>query len=133
MSASIAAVVRFGFRPGQVVREIGHGTDADEPFRAEVEAVTGTAMTGGSTLRAPDILLVWWRGADGDLEDRLLSCAEAMAPRTRLWLLTPTAVRPGHLDGDRVAEATARAGLAIIGRVEVSGDWTAVGMRLPDR
>lgn len=133
MSASIAVVVRFGFRPGQVVREVGYGTDADEPFRAEVEAVTGAAMTGSSTLSAPDILLVWWRAADGDLEDRLLSCAEAMAPRTRLWLLTPTAARPGHLDGRLVAEAAARAGLATVGRVEVSGDWNAVGMRLPDR
>ncbi|MEV0355771.1 DUF3052 family protein [Nocardia sp. NPDC050697] len=133
MSASIAVVVRFGFRPGQVVRELGHGTDADEPFRAEVEAVTGTALTGGSTLSAPDILLVWWRAADGDLEDRLLSCAEAMAPRTRLWLLTPAAVRPGHLDGHRVVRATARSGLVIVGRGEVSGDWNAVGLRLPDR
>ncbi|MGH3269426.1 MAG: DUF3052 domain-containing protein, partial [Trebonia sp.] len=76
-----------------------------------------------------DVVLMWWRGEDGgDLVDALVDASTMLADGGYIWLLTPKAGRPGHVEPSDIGEAAPTAGLAQTSSVSAGRDWS--GSRL---
>lgn len=119
-----SAATRLGFRPGQVVQELGWDSDADDALRILIEdAVEGELIE--EAVEAVDVVVLWWREDDGDLVDGLVDALTDLADTGDIWLMTPKVGRAGYVDAADVAEAAVTAGLSQTITVTVSDDWAA--------
>jgi hypothetical protein len=121
---------RLGIKTGQVVQELGYDTDCDEQLRAAIMAIEGVELVDEDYDDVVDVVLMWFRGEDdgGDLVDALVDASTMLADGGYIWLLTPKAGRPGHVEPSDIGEAAPTAGLAQTSSVSAGRDWS--GSRL---
>jgi len=122
---------RLGLSPGQVVQELGYDDDADESLRAAVAAHTGNALVDEDHEEVVDVVLLWWRDDDGDLVDALVDSLISLDDGGVVWLLTPKAGRPGHVEPGDIGDAAPTAGLHQTSSISAANDWS--GTRLVTR
>ncbi len=120
---------RLGIKPGQVVQELGYDTDCDEQLRQAITAVDGVQLVDEDYDEdVVDVVLMWFRDDDGDLVDALVDALGPLGDGGYIWLLTPKAGRPGHVEPSDIGEAAPTAGLAQTSSVSAARDWS--GSRL---
>jgi hypothetical protein len=119
---------RLGVKPGQVVQELGYDTDCDEQLRQAITAVEGVELVDEDYDDVVDVVLMWFREDDGDLVDALVDALAPLGDGGYIWLLTPKAGRPGHVEPSDIGEAAPTAGLAQTSSVSAAKDWS--GSRL---
>ncbi len=107
-----AVAVRLGLKAGDVVGEIGYDDDIDHDLREAVEGIIGSELLDEDADDVLDAVILWWRGADGDLTDALVDAITLLADTGVIWLLTPKTGRDGYVEPSDIAEATRTAGLA---------------------
>ncbi len=118
---------RLGIHHDQVVQELGWDDDSDDDIRAEVEDACGSDLLDEDADEVVDVVLLWWRDADGDLVDRLMDAIAPLAEDGVIWVLTPKTGKPGHVLPAEIAEAAPTAGLMQTSSANL-GDW--IGSRL---
>ena len=119
---------RLGIKPGHVVQEIGYDDDCDEQLRAAITAIDDVELVDEDYDGVVDVVLMWFREEDGDLVDALVDALTPLADGGYIWLLTPKAGRPGHVEPSDIGEAAPTAGLAQTSSVSAARDWS--GSRL---
>ena len=120
---------RLGIKPSQVVQEIGYDeTDCDEELRDAITEIEGVELVDEDYDDVVDVVLMWWREDDGDLVDALVDALTPLADGGYIWLLTPKAGRPGHVEPSDIGEAAPTAGLSQTSSVSAGRDWS--GSRL---
>lgn len=126
-----ALAARLGIRSGQLVQEIGYDDDCDESLREAIETTTGTDLVGDDVDDVVDAVLLWWREGDGDLVDALVDALVSLADGGVVWLLTPKAGRPGHVEPSDIGDAAPTAGLSATSTVAAATDWTGTRLVAP--
>lgn len=121
---------RLGIKPGQVVSEIGYDSDVDEALRAGVTQLAGQ-MVGEDADDVVDLVLLWWRDGDGDLVDALVDALTPLSAGGVIWVLSPKAGRPGHVEPSEISESAPPAGLTQTSSISAGRDWS--GARLVAR
>src|SRR3984885_3659124 len=119
---------RLGIKPGPEVQELGYDTDSDEQLRQAITAVEGVELVDEDYEDVVDVVLMWFRDDDGDLVDALVDALAPLGDGGYIWLLTPKAGRPGHVEPSDIGEAAPTAGLAQTSSVSAARDWS--GSRL---
>ena len=119
---------RLGIKPGQVVQEIGYDADCDDELRDAITEIEGVELVDEDYEDVVDVVLMWWREDDGDLVDALVDAISPLAYGGYIWLLTPKAGRPGHVEPSDIAEAAPTAGLSQTSTVSAGRGWS--GSRL---
>jgi DUF3052 family protein len=122
---------RLGFKPGQVVQEIGYDDDCDEELRSSVETVTGSELVDEDYEDVVDVVMLWWRDEDGDLVDGLVEARTALADGGHIWLLTPKAGRDGHVEPSDIGESAPTAGLSQTSSISAAQDWSGTRLVAP--
>jgi hypothetical protein len=121
----------MGFRPGQVVQELGWDEDCDDDIRLAVEAATGNELVDDDHDDVADAVLLWWRDGDGDLVDALVDALTDLGEGGHVWLLTPKVGREGYVEPSDVADAAPTAGLTTTSTVPLTGRWSAIKLVAP--
>jgi hypothetical protein len=122
---------RLGIKPGQVVQEIGYDDDSDEELRDAIAAVEGVELVGEDYDDVVDVVLMWYRDGDGDLVDALVDALTPLADGGYIWLLTPKAGRPDHVEPSDIGEAAPTAGLSQTSSVSAARDWSGTRLVAP--
>jgi hypothetical protein len=130
-SLDTQAASKLGFAAGQVVQEIGYDEDSDEALRVAIESLTGSELVDEDYEDVVDAVLLWYREDDGDLVDVLVDALTALADGGHIWLLTPKAGRPGHIEPSDIGEAAPTAGLSQTSSVSASRDWAGTRLVAP--
>jgi len=116
---------RMGFEPGFLVLESGYGQDCDEALRQEIIAVTGNQFIAGPAQEVVDGVILWWREGDSDLVDELVDALTFLTENGPIWLLTPKAGRPNHVEPSDIQDAAPTAGLSQTSSFAAAPDWSA--------
>jgi hypothetical protein len=119
---------RLGIKPGQVVQEIGYDDDCDAQLRDAITAIEDVELVDEDFDGVVDVVLMWFREEDGDLVEALIDGLTPLAGGGYIWLLTPKAGRPGHVEPSDIGEAAPAAGLSQTSSVSAARDWS--GSRL---
>ena len=119
---------RLGIKPGQVVQEIGYDDDCDEQLRDAITAIEDVELVDEDYDGVVDVVLMWFREEDGDLVEALIDGLTPLTGGGYIWLLTPKAGRPGHVEPSDIGEAAPAAGLSQTSSVSAARDWS--GSRL---
>jgi hypothetical protein len=122
---------RLGIKPSQVVQEIGYDDDCDEELRSSIEAVSESELVDEDYDDVVDVVLLWWRDDDGDLVDALVDALGPLTDHGVIWLLTPKAARPGHVEPSDVSEAAPTAGLQQTSSISAGRDWNGARLVAP--
>ncbi|RAY10950.1 DUF3052 domain-containing protein [Actinomadura craniellae] len=122
---------RLGFKPNQVVQEIGYDDDCDEELRESIEAVTSGELVDEDYEDVVDVVVLWWRDEDGDLVDGLVDARTGLADGGHIWLLTPKAGRDGHVEPSDVGEAAPTAGLSQTSSLSAAPEWSGTRLVAP--
>ncbi len=125
MSTSRLGTEKMGLVPGELILEIGGGSDADQSLRASIEAITGTSIIEDETNEVVDAVIIWWREGDGELEDELVDALTYLSEAGSIWVLTPKAGRDGHVEPSDIQDAAPNVGLSQTSTFAVASDWTA--------
>ena len=123
--------MRMGFAAGELVLEVGYGSDCDDVLRSEIVAITGTQLLEGVTTEVVDAVIVWWRDGDGDLVDELMDALTYLTETGPIWVLTPKLGRDGHVESSDIQDAAPIAGLSQTSTIALAQDWA--GTRLVAR
>jgi hypothetical protein len=123
--------MRMGFAAGELVLEVGYGSDCDDVLRSEIVAITGTQLLEGETTEVVDAVIVWWRDGDGDLVDELMDALRYLTETGPIWVLTPKLGRDGHVESSDIQDAAPIAGLSQTSTIALAQDWA--GTRLVAR
>lgn len=115
----------MGFEPGELVLEIGRGSDSDDSLRSAIATIVGSPLIEENTSEVVDAVIIWWREDDGDLEDELVDALTYLTETGPVWLLTPKAGRDGHVEPSDIQSAAPNAGLSQTSTISVAADWTA--------
>jgi hypothetical protein len=115
----------MGFEPGELVLEIGRGSDSDDGLRSAISSIVGSPLIEESTTEVVDAVIIWWREDDGDLEDELVDALTYLTETGPVWLLTPKAGRDGHVEPSDIQSAAPNAGLSQTSTMSVAPDWNA--------
>ncbi len=115
----------MGFEPGELVLEVGGGSDVDQSLRESIVADTGNALIEDETNEVVDAVIIWWRDGDGDLEDELVDALTYLSESGSIWVLTPKAGREGHVEPSDIQDAAPNVGLSQTSTFSVATDWTA--------
>jgi hypothetical protein len=124
---------RLGIKPGQVVQEIGYDDDCDEQLRSAITKIDGVELVEEDYDDVVDVVLLWWRDGDGDLVDSLVDALTPLADGGYIWLLTPKAGRPGHVEPSDIGEAAPTAGLSQTSSVSAAVTGRGHGWSHPRR
>jgi len=116
---------RLGFTQGDLLLEVGYGSDVDEALRADIEKLTGTSLLASDAQEVVDGVIMWWRDGDGDLVDDLVDALTYLTENGPIWLLTPKTGRPGHVEPSDIQDAAPTAGLSQTQTLPIAADWTA--------
>ena len=122
---------RLGLRAGQIVQELGYDDDCDDRLRSAVESRVGSQLVDEDYDDVVDTVLLWWRDDDGDLVDALVDALISLGDGGVVWLLTPKAGRPGHVEPGDIGDAAPTAGLHQTSSISAAPDWS--GTRLVTR
>lgn len=122
---------RLGFRPGQVVQELGWDEDTDDDLRIDIEDLTGGELLDQGAGDVADVVLQWWRDDDGDLTDALVDSLGDLAPGGVVWLLTPKVGRDGAVEASDIADAALTAGLSTTTTVSAGEEWAGTKLVAP--
>jgi hypothetical protein len=123
--------MRMGFAAGELVLEVGYGSDSDDVLRSEIVAITGTQLLEGETTEVVDAVILWWREGDGDLVDELMDALTYLTETGPIWVLTPKLGRDGHVESSDIQDAAPIAGLSQTSTIALAQDWA--GTRLVAR
>ena len=115
----------MGLEPGDLVLEIGYGSDCDDSLRSAITAITGTEFIEDQSNEVVDAAIIWWRDGDGELEDELVDALTFLSESGSIWILTPKAGRAGHVEPSDIQDAAPNAGLSQTSTLAVAADWTA--------
>jgi hypothetical protein len=121
---------RFGIEPGMVVMEMGYDDDVDTDLRDALTDRCGE-LVDEDTDEVVDAVLLWYRDGDGDLVDLLVDALHPLAGNGVVWLLTPKAGRPGHVEPSEVSESAPTAGLQQTSTVNAGKDWSGARLVVP--
>jgi hypothetical protein len=121
----------MGFAAGELILEVGYGSDCDDVLRSEIVAITGTQLLEGETTEVVDAVILWWRDGDGDLVDELMDALTYLTETGPIWVLTPKLGRDGHVESSDIQDAAPIAGLSQTSTIALAQDWT--GTRLVAR
>lgn len=116
---------RLGFEPGFLILESGYGPDCDQNLRTEIVALTGNELLQGEAHEVVDAVLLWWRDGDADLVDELVDVLAYLSESGPIWVLTPKAGRPNHVEPSDIQDAAPTAGLSQTSSFAVAPDWSA--------
>lgn len=122
---------KLGVGPGAVVQEIGWDDDCDEDLRRLIAERTGQELVDQDYDDVVDAVMMWWREGDGDLVDALVDALAPLADHGVIWLLTPKAARPGHVEPSDVSEAAPTAGLQQTSSISAGRDWNGARLVAP--
>jgi hypothetical protein len=120
---------RFGIEPGMVVMEMGYDDDVDQELRDALTERCGD-LVDEDTDEVVDAVLVWYREDDGDLFELLVDALGPLADNGVVWLLTPKAGRPGHVEPSEITESAPSAGLQQTSTINAGKDWGAARLVL---
>jgi hypothetical protein len=123
--------MRMGFAAGELILEVGYGSDCDDVLRSEIIAITGTQLLEGETTEVVDAVILWWRDGDGDLVDELMDALTYLTETGPIWVLTPKLGRDGHVESSDIQDAAPIAGLSQTSTIALAQDWA--GTRLVAR
>jgi hypothetical protein len=123
--------MRMGFAAGELILEVGYGSDCDDVLRSEIVAITGTQLLEGEATEVVDAVILWWRDGDGDLVDELMDALTYLTETGPIWVLTPKLGREGHVESSDIQDAAPIAGLSQTSTIALAQDWT--GTRLVAR
>ena len=123
--------MRMGFAAGELILEVGYGSDCDDVLRSEIVAITGTQLLEGETTQVVDAVILWWRDGDGDLVDELMDALTYLTETGPIWVLTPKLGRDGHVESSDIQDAAPIAGLSQTSTIALALDWA--GTRLVAR
>ncbi len=135
-AASRGLAERLGVEPGTVVQVVGadstEGAAVDQSLLDDVAARAGTELilTDDSD-EVVDVVLLWWREDDGDLVDALVDSLTNLADSGVVWLLTPKAGRPGHVEPSDIDEAAPTAGLSSTRSTSAAPEWSGTRLVSP--
>ena len=115
----------MGFEKGQLVLEVGHGSDSDESLRSEITKLIGAPLIENETNEVVDSVLIWFREDDGDLADELVDALTYLSEIGPIWVLTPKVGRNGHVHPSDIQDAANTAGLSQTSTIAVAPNWTA--------
>jgi hypothetical protein len=115
----------MGLRPGELVLELGGGSDSDQSLRAKIAGITGTELIENQTDEVVDAVIIWWRDGDGDLEDELVDALTYLSESGAVWVLTPKAGRDGHVEPSDIQDAAPNVGLSQTSTFAIASDWSA--------
>ena len=121
---------RFGIEPGMVVMEMGYDDDVDEDLRDTLIDRCGE-LVDEDTDEVVDAVLLWWRDGDGDLVETLIDALGPLTDNGVVWLLTPKAGRPGHVEPSEITESAPTAGLQQTSTMSVGRDWAGARLVSP--
>lgn len=121
---------RFGIDPGMVVMEMGYDDDVDQDLRDALIDRCGE-LVDEDTDEVVDAVLVWYRDGDGDLFELLVDALGPLAENGVVWLLTPKAGRPGHVEPSEISESAPTAGLQQTSTINAGKDWSGARLVLP--
>ena len=116
---------RMGFEKGQLILEIGHGSDCDENLRQQIVEIVGEPFIQNDTNEVVDCVLIWFREDDGDLTDELVDALAFLSESGTIWVLTPKDGRDGHVQASDIQDAVNIAGLSQTSTIAVAPNWTA--------
>ena len=116
---------RMGFEKGQLVLEVGYGSDSDESLRSEITKLIGAPLIENETNEVVDSVLIWFREDDGDLADELVDALTYLSEIGPIWVLTPKVGRDGHVHPSDIQDAANTAGLSQTSTIAVAPNWTA--------
>ena len=122
---------KLGIAPGAVVQEIGYDDDCDEDLRTTIVERCGQDLVDEDYDDVVDVVLLWWRDDDGDLVDALVDALGPLTDHGVIWLLTPKAARPGHVEPSDVSEAAPTAGLQQTSSISAGRDWNGARLVAP--
>jgi Protein of unknown function (DUF3052) len=122
---------RLGIKPGHVVQELGYDDDCDEQLRDAIAVADGVELVDEDYDDVVDVVLLWWRDGDGDLVDALVDALTPLADGGYIWLLTPKAGRPNHVEPSDIGEAAPTAGLSQTSSLSVGRDWSGTRLVAP--
>ncbi len=122
---------RFGIEPGMVVMEMGYDDDVDHELREALMERCGGELLDEDTDEVVDTVLLWYRDGDGDLVDLLMDALGPLADNGTVWVLTPKAGRPGHVEPSDIAEAAPTAGLQHTSTISAGKDWSGARLVAP--
>ena len=100
----------MGFEKGQLVLEVGYGSDSDESLRSEITKLIGAPLIENETNEVVDSVLIWFREDDGDLADELVDALTYLSEIGPIWVLTPKVGRDGHVHPSDIQDAANTAG-----------------------
>ena len=115
----------MGFNPGDLILEIGLGSDSVSALREAISAITGTSFIDSEANEVVDAVLLWWRDGDGDLVDELVDALTFLSESGSIWILTPKLGRDGHVDPADIQDAITTVGLSQASTIAVASDWSA--------
>jgi hypothetical protein len=115
----------MGFEPGELVLEIGRGSDSDDSLRSAISSAVGSDLIEEQASEVVDAVIIWWREDEGDLEDELVDAMTYLSESGPVWLLTPKAGRPGHVEPSDIQSAAPNVGLSQTSTLAVAADWNA--------
>ena len=116
---------RMGFEKGQLILEIGHGSDCDENLRQQIVEIVGEPFIQNDTNEVVDCVLIWFREDDGDLTDELVDALAFLSETGTIWVLTPKVGRDGHVEASDIQDAAPTAGLSQTVSFPCGTNWTA--------
>jgi hypothetical protein len=122
---------RLGIQPGMVVMEIGYDEDCAVELRDAVADRVGDDLVDQDSDEVVDIVMLWWREDDGDLFEALVDALSPLADNGVVWLLTPKAGRPGHVEPSDISEAAPTAGLSQTSSISAAQDWSGARLVAP--
>ncbi len=115
---------KMGFEPGFLLLESGYSSDCDEALRQEIIGVTGNAFATDDSKEVVDGVVLWWREGDADLVDSLVDVLAYLTENGPIWVLTPKAGRPNHVEPSDIQDAAPTAGLSQTSSFPVAQDWS---------
>jgi len=115
----------MGFEKGQIILEVGHGSDCDENFRKQLIEITGEPLIENETSEVVDAVLIWFREDDGDLADELVDALTYLSESGPIWVLTPKVGREGHVHPSDIQDAANTAGLSQTSTIAAAPNWSA--------
>jgi hypothetical protein len=116
---------RMGFEKGQIILEVGYGSDCDEDFRKQLIEITGEPLIENETNEVVDAVLIWFREDDGDLADELVDALTFLTDSGPIWVLTPKVGRDGHVHPSDIQDAANTAGLSQTSTIAAAPNWSA--------
>lgn len=116
---------RLGLESGDTTQEFGWDEDTDEQLREGIQEITGTELLDEDEQTVVDVVILWWRGDDGDLVDGLVDVLGGLDERGTIWLFTPKRSAGNHVEPAEVQEAAQTAGLVSTSSIALTPRWSA--------